>query len=76
MTSDAAWGLVILFSSFAIYFIPSFIASKRSHKNGMPIFPTNLFFGWTVIGWIACLVWSYSSHIHEKPEQAMGGRAT
>lgn len=76
MTSDAVWGLVILFSSFAIYFIPSFIASKRGHKNVIPIFLTNLFSGWTVIGWIACLVWSYSSHIHQKPEQSMSGRPT
>ena len=76
MTIDALWGLVILLFSFAFYFIPSVIASKRGHKSVISIFLTNLFFGWTIIGWIVCIVWSSSSHTHEQPEQAMSERAT
>jgi hypothetical protein len=45
---------------FALYFLPAFIASKRKHKNKDPIFIINLFFGWTLIGWVACLAWSLS----------------
>jgi hypothetical protein len=44
----------------ALYFLPAFIASKRKHRNASPIFVINLFFGWTLIGWVGCLAWSLS----------------
>jgi len=48
-----------------LYFIPSVIASLRKHQDGIAIFLLNLFLGWTVIGWIAALVWSATS-VHIK----------
>jgi biotin transporter BioY len=41
-----------------VYFLPALIASQRKHTNKTPIFLTNLFLGWTLIGWVAALVWS------------------
>ena len=41
-----------------IYFLPAVIAKSRGHKNTSAIFVLDLFLGWTVIGWIAALVWS------------------
>ena len=39
-----------------VYFIPSIVARKKSFFK--QVFLTNLFFGWTVIGWIISLIWS------------------
>ena len=45
-------------SIFAVYFLPSFIAFLRAHKNRFAIFLINLLLGWTVLGWVWALVWS------------------
>jgi len=52
----------ILFLCFLvyIYFLPSIIASKRNHKNGLPIALLNLFLGWLFIPWVVALCWSCS----------------
>ena len=43
------------------YFLPATIAFCRSIPNKWSIFALNLFLGWTLIGWVASLVWSLSS---------------
>lgn len=45
-----------------LYFIPTIVAEMRGHNNANPIFLTNLFLGWTVIGWISALIWSSSDN--------------
>ena len=44
-----------------LYFLPYLIADFREHHNRIPILITNVLFGWTVIGWIICLIWSYTN---------------
>ncbi len=44
-----------------LYFLPGVIAEARHHPNHWMIFGLNLILGWTVIGWIALLVWSLVS---------------
>ena len=41
----------------AIYFLPTIIAFKRSHRNRWIIFVLNIF-GATLILWVIALVWS------------------
>lgn len=41
-----------------IYMIPTCIAASRQHRNTMAIAVLNLFFGWTMVGFVGCLVWS------------------
>lgn len=53
--------IIIFFVGVAIYFLPSFNASSRKHSNTSSIFLLNLFLGWTLLGWVAALVWSASS---------------
>jgi len=48
--------LVVLI--FAFYFLPTLIAFLRQHKNSPAIFLLNFALGWTVLGWVASLVWS------------------
>jgi hypothetical protein len=54
----ATLGLLIL--GGVIYFIPAIVAHRTEHHNAPAIIVLNLFAGWTVIGWIAALVWAYT----------------
>ena len=53
--------VIVFFVGVAIYFLPSINASSRKHPNSTSIFLLNLFLGWTLLGWVAALVWSASS---------------
>lgn len=43
-----------------IFFVPSFIALDKSHRNERGIFLLNLFGGITFVGWIVAMIWSLS----------------
>lgn len=63
--SEGSFGMgllywVALLIAFAIYFFPTQSAEKRNHPATTAIFFVNLFFGATLIGWIAALVWAFS----------------
>ena len=45
----------------AIHFLPTIVAALRHSRHTMAIFFINLFLGWTVIGWIAALIWAFTS---------------
>jgi hypothetical protein len=47
--------LVIL---ILLYFIPTFIVLSNKHPSGLAIGLLNLFLGWTLIGWLVCLIWA------------------
>lgn len=48
---------IIIVGGF-IYFIPAFLAKDK--KNARGIIVLNVFLGWTLIGWVAALVWAVS----------------
>lgn len=52
--------LLVVVGAF-IYFVPSIIAWKRKHNQFIPILLINVFFGWSLIGWVGALVWSVMS---------------
>lgn len=54
-------GTLVLTVCLVGYFLPTIIAGCRSMPNTMAIFLLNLFLGWTLIGWVAALVWSATS---------------
>ncbi|WP_040267853.1 superinfection immunity protein [Pseudomonas rhodesiae] len=55
-------GVVMLFFVGAVlYFLPTINGKSRKHPNTDSIFLLNLFLGWTLIGWVAALVWSASA---------------
>jgi len=41
-----------------IYFLPTAAAINGHHPNFSSIFVMNLFFGWTIAGWVVALFWS------------------
>ena len=53
--AGAALGLLLF------YFAPTIVAGLRKHHNAMAIGALNLLLGWTVIGWIAALVWALTA---------------
>jgi hypothetical protein len=57
--------LILLILAAIFYFIPVVIASKRDTQHFGTIFFINFVFGWTVLGWVAALIWA----IVEKPKE-------
>lgn len=51
----AALAIVIL------YFVPAVNAYSKRHRSRAMIAVVNLFFGWTILGWLVCLAWSAGS---------------
>jgi len=67
-TVDKVQLMVIVVVSFivrtvlsAIYFIPTVIAAFRQSRHYLWIILTNIFAGWTILGWIGALVWAFLS---------------
>lgn len=51
--------IVLLLISAVVYMLPTIIAACRDHPQTFPIFLFNLFLGWTFLGWVVALVWSF-----------------
>ena len=51
--------LLILIGLF-VYFLPWIIALSRHSNKSTGIALLNLLLGWTIIGWIAALIWAVS----------------
>src|SRR5262249_49345957 len=43
------------------YFMPSLIAFLRQHHNTDVICTVNILLGWTALGWVAALIWSFTA---------------
>jgi hypothetical protein len=50
---------VFIIVALLIYFLPSLVA--RNKRNADAICILNLFLGWTLLGWIAALVWALTN---------------
>ena len=46
----------------AMYMAPSLIAIIRHHRNSASIIVVNLFLGWTLVGWVIALAWSFTDN--------------
>lgn len=65
----AVLGLMYFAVTFGMYFLPAFIAWARRHRNSVAIFLLTLLLGWTGIGWIVALVWSFTANV-KYPKEA------
>ncbi|WP_232109216.1 superinfection immunity protein [Pseudomonas poae] len=58
-----AFGEFVVFSGIvfipALYMLPTFEAWLRKHPNLTSIALLNLFLGWTLLGWVAAIVWAF-----------------
>jgi T4 superinfection immunity protein len=46
-----------------LYPLPIAVAAVRKHKAILDIIWTNLWFGWTVIGWFLIMIWACKSDV-------------
>lgn len=53
--------IIVLLLLVAVYFIPSFVAHNRHHRNSTAIFALNLLLGWTLLGWVTAFVWALTN---------------
>ena len=58
----SVWNIIVLIFAIIIYVLPGVIASSREHKNSTAIWVLNIVLGWSFLGWIAALVWSFTNH--------------
>lgn len=57
----SVWNIIVLIFAIIIYVLPGVIASSREHKNATAIWVLNIALGWSFLGWIAALVWSFTN---------------
>jgi len=50
--------ILIACVAFFLHFIPTFVAGSRHVQNFWWILLINIFFGWTLIGWVLILIWA------------------
>jgi len=58
MGGNLLLGITELLIISVFYFLPTVIAKYRDTNNFGVIFAVNLLFGWTVLGWIAAMIWA------------------
>lgn len=61
--------LVIGLIGLVFYFLPMIVALKRDHPSLAGIALLNIFFGWSLIGWFAALIWCVSAFESRTLEQ-------
>jgi hypothetical protein len=50
--------LLYLLGLLILYLLPGIAAILAKKKRASGIFILNLFLGWTLIGWVAALIWA------------------
>lgn len=55
---DAIMVFMAALAALFLYMIPTMVAVSRKHRNTAPIAVVNVFFGWTLVGFVGCLVWA------------------
>lgn len=55
---DMTIGLITLGILIGLYLMPALIAHARDHHNATPITILNIALGWSLLGWIAALIWA------------------
>ena len=63
---DLAQLRIISLCLLALYFLPIVVAFVRHHKAKLAIVITDLLLGWTVVGWIAALIWACNSNVEAR----------
>ncbi len=55
---DEAISIALIACAFFLYFVPAIIGSRRGVNGSGILALLNVLFGWTIIGWIALLIWA------------------
>lgn len=55
-------GVLLIGISIFLYFLPTIIADNNKHTALVGILIVNIIAGWTLFGWVICLIWAYSQN--------------
>ena len=55
---------VVIACGLLVYLVPAIIAWKRGVSGSGILFVLNCLVGWTVLGWMAMLVWAVAGDTH------------
>ena len=64
-TASGEWLIVLVPLLLIAYSIPFFIAIGRRHRFVPAIGLINVLLGWTVIGWLAAMIWAVNRDVRE-----------
>ncbi|MFY9753022.1 MAG: superinfection immunity protein [Candidatus Acidiferrales bacterium] len=64
--------MTFLLVAVFLYFLPTFVGRNRHDATG--IFLVNFVLGWTVIGWVAAMIWACTPDMRV-PVMAVAGHA-
>jgi hypothetical protein len=62
---EAIFTVIGVSALLLLYFFPWAVAWARDHHQISAIAVLNLFLGWTLLGWVAALVWAFTA-VREK----------
>ncbi|NEG63868.1 superinfection immunity protein [Pantoea agglomerans] len=58
--------MIVFILGLIFYLLPGIIASVRGHKSSTAIWVLTVVLGWTGLGWVVALVWSFTNSEHDK----------
>jgi len=61
-TAAAIAAGVFIIDGLAVYFAPGIVAAYYKHPSATGIAVLNFLLGWTVLGWVAALVWAFTGY--------------
>src|SRR5262245_17300696 len=61
-SSNGGGGVLLVLTMLIIYLLPMIVAYCRGHYRIMAIVVLNLLLGWTLLGWVAALIWACNSN--------------
>ncbi len=62
--------ILMLIAMGIFYFLPTIRAHSVKHRQTNPIMIINLLLGWTIIGWIVALAWSFTTQDRKEVKNA------
>lgn len=62
------WTIALVPVLLIAYVTPVFIAVVRKHRYSSAIGLINFLLGWTVVGWVAAIIWAVNKDVQETPE--------
>ena len=62
---DGLIAITVIIMIIMVAFLPTYVASKRGHKNIMPIFICNIVGCFTGIFWIVALIWAFTDNVEK-----------
>ena len=66
--------IIFIAMVFTFYMFPWVISLMRDHPHRLGIFFLNLLLGWSLVGWVAALVWAFVKP--QEPRVVVGQRTS